>query len=473
MMEIFAAYTAQTDYEVGRVLDALDEIGQMHNTLVFWMIGDNGGSMEGTLNGCFNEFHEANGADESTAFLIKHLDELGGPKSNNHYPVGWAWAMNTPFQWGKQVASHFGGTRNPLVIAWPDRIKDAGGMRTQFHHVIDISPTILEAAHIPQPEEVNGVKQKPIEGVSMVYSFESPTATGTRHIQYFEMFGNRALYEDGWIAAARHGIPWIVRGGATGDFDHDKWELYNLAEDFSEANDLSAKYPDKLKELQDDFWVEAQKYNVFPLDDRFAERLDPSLRPSLIAGRTDFTYYPGAIAIPESSAANTKNTSYTITAVIDAPQGGADGVLVAEGGVAGGYAFYIKDGKPIYEYNYVGQTHTKIASSKPLSPGAATIRVDFKYDGGGLGKGGNISLFINGEKVGEGRVDKTELARFGTENFDIGMDNGSPVSEDYESPFAYQGAIKTIKIKIQPSTLSTSDQQKVSRAERAAAMAIQ
>jgi len=445
LMEIFAAYTAQTDYEVGRVLDALEQIGQMRNTLTIWSIGDNGGSMEGGLNGCFNEFHEANGAEESTEFLLQHIDELGGPRSNNHFPVGWAWAMNTPFQWGKQVASHFGGTRNPLVIAWPDRIKDAGGIRTQFHHVIDISPTVLEAARIPQPAEVNGVKQKPIEGVSMVYSFDDPEAAGRRRVQYFEMFGNRALYEDGWIAAARHGIPWVVSGGSTGDFDHDRWELYDLAADFSEANDLSAEHPEKLRELQDAFWVEAEKYDVLPLDDRFAERLDPSLRPSLIAGRTHFTYYPGAV-IPESSAANTRNTSHTITATIEAPQGEADGVLVAEGGVAGGYALYIKDGEPVYEYNYVGQTRTRVASSKALSPGPATIRLEFRYDGGGLGKGGTATLFIDDEQVGSGRIERTEIARFGTENFDVGRDAGSPVSEAYRPPFAYAGKIRQVDI---------------------------
>jgi hypothetical protein len=371
------------------------------------------------------------------------------------------------------VASHFGGTRNPLVIAWPDRIKDAGGIRTQFHHVIDISPTVLEAARIPQPVEVNGVKQKPIEGDSMIYSFEAPKAAGTRQVQYFEMFGNRAVYKDGWMAATRHGIPWVVRGGSTGDFDHDKWELYNLANDFSQANDLAAKHPEKLKELQDAFWIEAKKYNVLPLDDRFAERLDPRLRPNLLAGRTRFTYYSGAIAIPESSAANTKNTSHTITATIEAPPGVADGVLVAEGGVAGGYALYIKEGRPVYEYNYVGQTRTKISSSKVLSPGPATIHLEFKYDGGGLGKGGTATLFINDEKVGAGRIEKTEIARFGTENFDVGMDAGSPVSEDYRPPFAYDGKIKQVEINLAPSGLSRSDRESVDDRERRVALGMQ
>ena len=473
LMEVFAAYTAQTDYEVGRVLDALEEVGQLHNTLIFWEVGDNGASMEGTLGGAFNELGTLQGIQEDLAFLNRHIDELGSAKASNHIPVGWAWAVNAPFQWGKQVASHFGGTRNPLVIAWPDRIKNAGGIRTQFHHVIDISPTILEAAHIPQPDEVNGVKQKPIEGVSMVYSFDDPNAKGTRPIQYFEMFGNRALYKDGWIATARHGrLPWVTMGGSTGDFDHDKWELYNLAEDFSESNDLSAKYPEKLKELQDAFWVEAKKYNVLPLDDRFAERGDPNLRPSLLAGRTDFTYYSGASRIPEPSAVNTKNTSHTITATIDVPKGAADGVLVAEGGSAGGYTLYIKDGKPVYEYNFMAHERTKAASPKPLSPGANVIRFEFQYDGG-MGKGGTATRLVNDKKVAETRIDKTVPARFGPESFDVGMDNGSPVSEDYEPPFAYAGTIKKIEINIKPSSLSASDREKIRNDERAAAIGME
>ena len=370
------------------------------------------------------------------------------------------------------MASHLGGTRNPLVIAWPDRIKDAGGIRTQFHHVIDISPTIFEAAKLPEPTEINGVKQKPIEGVSMMYSFDDPKATSPRHIQYFEMLGNRALYKDGWIATARHGrLPWVTAGGSTGDFDSDKWELYDLANDFSEANDVSAKYPQKLKELQDAFWVEAKKYNVLPLDDRFSERGDPSLRPSLIAGRTDFAYYPGAVFILEPSAANTKNTYHTITATIEVPQGGADGVLVAEGGAAGGYTLYIKDGKPIYEYNYFAHEQYKVASSETLSPGPAVIRVDFKYDGG-IGKGGTLSLFINDKKVGEARIDKTCPSRFGAESFDVGMDNGSPVSENYRPPFVYAGTIKKVEIHLAPS-LSASEQRTVRYSELRAIMGIE
>jgi arylsulfatase len=474
MMEVFAAFTAQTDYEVGRILDALEEVGQLNNTLVMWEVGDNGASMEGTLSGAFNDLATLQGIPEDPAFLLQHIDELGSAKASNNIPVGWAWAVNTPFQWGKQVASHFGGTRNPLVIAWPDRIKDAGGLRTQFHHVIDIAPTILEAAGLPQPMVVNGVKQKPIEGTSMLYSFDDPTAKSPRHIQYFEMFGNRALYKDGWIATARHGrLPWVARGGATGEFDRDTWELYDLANDFSEANDVSAQYPRKLKELQNDFWTEARKYNVFPLDDRFAERGDPRLRPSLIAGRTDFTYYSGANRIPEPSAANTKNKSHTITATIEVPRGGADGVLVAEGGEAGGYTLYIKDGKPVFEYNYMAHERYKVASSETLSPGLVRIRVDFTYDGGGIGKGGTAILLVNDKTVGEGRIAKSVPGRFGPETFDVGMDNGSPVSEDYQSPFAYAGTIKQVEIHIAPSALSASDQTKIHNTERRAAMAIE
>jgi arylsulfatase len=308
----------------------------------------------------------------------------------------------------------------------------------------------------------------------MVYSFDQPRATGTRHIQYFEMMGNRALYKDGWIATARHGrLPWVTMGGGTGDFDHDTWELYKLPDDFSEANDVAAKYPQKLRELQNDFWVEAKKYNVLPLDDRFAERGDPSLRPSLIAGRTDFTYYPGATRIPEPSAANTKNTSHTIIATIDVPQGGADGVLVAEGGAAGGYTLYIKDGKPVFEYNYMAHERYKVASSETVFPGSTRIRVDFRYDGGGVGKGGTATLSINDRKVGEGRIEKTCPSRFGPETFDVGMDNGSPVSENYQPPFAYAGTIKKVEIHLAPSGLSASEKKNVRIAERKAAMAIE
>ena len=447
LMEKFAAYTSQTDHLVGRVLDSLRDIGQLDNTLVIWEIGDNGSSMEGALNGTFNEMIGINGVPEDISFAVKHIDEIGGPNAYNHFPVGWAWAMNTPFQWGKQIASHFGGTRNPVVISWPNRIKDKGGVRTQFHHVIDLVPTILEAAHITAPTELNGVKQKPIEGVSMMYSFDDAKAKGQRPTQYFEMFGNRALYHEGWIAVCRHGrLPWENIGSY--DFNKDTWELYNVEQDFSEANDVAAQNPDKLKQLQDLFLVEAKKYNVLPLDDRFIERANPDLRPSLIEGRTSFTYFAGATRIPESSAANVKNKSHTIVATVDMPKQGGDGVLVAVGGIVGGYALYLRDRKPIYEYNWFGQARYRIASSESLPAGPATVRVEFVSDGG-FGKGGNVELYVNDKKVGQGRVDKTIPGRYSAdETFDIGMDTGTPVGTAYKSPNAFTGTLKKVTINL-------------------------
>jgi arylsulfatase A-like enzyme len=472
LMEAFAAYTAQTDYEVGRVLDEIDRIGQTDNTLVIWEIGDNGSSMEGSLHGLFNEMVGLGGLTEDPHVLIQHLDDIGGPKSYNHFPVGWAWAMNTPFQWGKQVASHFGGTRNPVVISWPERIKKVGEVRSQFHHCIDLVPTILEAAKIAQPTDVNGVKQKPIEGVSMVYSFDDADAKGTRGTQYFEMFGNRGVYHDGWVAACRHGrLPWENAGSAS--WDKDVWELYDVAHDFSESNNLAEREPARLKELQELFWKEAEKYQVLPLDDRFIERADPSLRPSLIAGRTSFTYFSGANRIPESSSPNIKNKSHKITATIDVPKDGpTDGALVAAGGVVGGYGLYVRNGKPTYEYNFFNLERYKVAGPDKLEPGRATIRVDFKYDGGGLGKGGVVTLFVNDKQVAQGRVEKTVPARFSAdETFDIGIDTGSPISNDYESPFNYSGTIEKVVIDLETGKLSSLDEETVRRAEKKARLA--
>jgi len=470
LMETFAAFTAQTDHEVGRIVDSIRDIGQLDNTLIMWEIGDNGASMEGTLDGVFNEMVSLNGQQEDTAYILQHLDEIGGPKSYNHFPVGWAWAMNTPFQWGKQVASHFGGTRNPLVVSWPARIKATGEVRTQFHDVIDVAPTLLEAAGVSEPVEVNGVWQKPIEGVSMVYSFDDAKAKSHHGTQYFEMFGNRALYHDGWIAVCRHGrLPWVTAGSF--DFADDVWELYNIDEDFSEANDLAAKYPEKLRELQDLFWQEAAKYNVLPLDDRFAERADPSLRPSLIAGQTHFTYFSGAHRIPESSSANIKNKSHVITAYVDSP---GNGVLVAAGGTVAGYTLFVKDGKPTYEYNWFGMKRYRVTGSEPLPEGKSTIRVEFKYDGGGLAKGGTVTMFVNDTKVGEGRVDQTVYARFSAdETFDTGLDEGSPVSDLYQSPFPFTGTLKQIEIDIAPTKFGAIDQEQIDKAAAATAVSVE
>jgi arylsulfatase len=465
LMEAFAGYTAQTDHEVGRVIQAVEDMGQLDNTLIFWEIGDNGASMEGTLNGVFNEMSSLNGLPEDTAFALKHIDEIGGPSAYNHYPVGWAWAMNTPFQWGKQVASHLGGVRNPLVVSWPKRIKDVGGVRTQFHHCIDLVPTILDAAGIPEPTSVNGVTQKPIEGVSMAYSFADAKAKSPRKTQYFEMFGNRAVYDDGWIATCRHGrLPWENAGSY--DFDKDVWQLYNLDDDFSEFNDQAAKNPAKLKELQDLFWIEATKYNVLPLDDRFIERADPAMRPSLIEGRTKFTYFPGVRRVPESSSPNVKNKSHTISVDVEVPKEGADGVLVAAGGNVGGYALFVKDGVPTYEYNYFTVERFKIAGKDKLTPGKHTVRFEFKYDGGGVGKGGTGTIFVDDREVAKGRVERTILGRFSAdETFDTGEDTGSPVSDSYKSPFRFTGTIRKIDIDLSPEKLGAADLQKLRKAE--------
>ncbi len=470
LMEAFAAYTAQTDYDVGRVIDAIEEIGQLDNTLIIWEIGDNGASMEGTPLGVLNENTVLNGVKEDPSHVLQHINEIGGPRAYNHYPVGWAWAMNTPFQWGKQIASHLGGVRNPVVISWPRRIKDHGGVRTQFHHVIDIAPTILDVVGIPEPAEVNGVPQKPIEGVSMAYSFDEPQAKSPRKMQYFEMLGTRAIYDNGWIACTRHGhIPWELTFPP--DFSKDIWELYNLDEDFSEANDLSAKYPDKLHYLQDLFWVEAAKYNVLPLDDGTVTRADPHLRPSLIEGRTKFTYFSGARRIPESSAVNLKNKSYVITAEVHVPRKGAEGVLVAAGGTAGGYSLYVKDSKPVYEYNWFLQERYKISSSEKLPVGPSIIRFEFTHDGG-FGKGGRGKLYINDKKVGEGRIENTIPVRYSAEEtFDTGCDTGSPVSDSYEAPFTFTGTLKKVEIDITPTKLSSVEQDTLDELNKAAVRA--
>jgi arylsulfatase len=457
LMEIFAGFMAQTDFEIGRIVDDLQETGQLDNTLIFYIAGDNGASVEGGINGNFNDMAARQGVIDPIPTLVKKIPEMGGPASDPHYPIGWAWAGNTPFQWGKQIASHLGGTRDPMVVYWPNRIKDRGGIRTQFHHVIDVAPTILEAAGIPQPTEVNGVQQKPIEGVSMVYTFDDANAPDRRTTQYFEMMANRAIYQDGWMAGARSGsLPWIRSGGAP-DFAAQPWELYHLADDYSEGRNLAQSNPDKLKELENLFQTEGNKYQVFPLDPRYAERYDPKLRPSLHEGQTKFSFRPGAIRIPEGVAPNTKNTSHVITATVDMPKGGASGVLVAEGGPPGGWSLYVRNGKPAYAYNYFGMKLTTIASPEALPAGRSVIKFEFVYDGGGLGKGATGRLFINDRKVASGRIPQTEPVKFSVdETFDVGEDAGAPAA-DYESPFAFTGSIKQVDIDVAPQNLTDAD----------------
>jgi arylsulfatase A-like enzyme len=453
LMENYAGFGEYADHEIGRLVDSLKQAGVYDNTIAIYIAGDNGMSAEGGLDGTLNEIAVFNGVADTTANIRAHLDEVGGPNSFPHIPVRWALAGDTPFQWTKQVASHYGGTRNGMVISWPVRIKDAGGIRPQWHHVIDITPTILEAAKLPQPNFVNGIKQKRMEGVSMVYTFTDPKAPTRHRTQYFEMFGNRGIYHDGWTAVTRHSIPWDV-AGTPPKFSADKWELYNTNDDFSQSQDLAAKNPDKVKDLQQLFLAEAEKYNVLPLDDRRIERFVPTLagRPSLMWGRTSVTLYPGMNAMMENATLDVKNRSHTITAEIKVPQGGGEGVIIAQGGRFGGWTLYMKGGKLKYCYNWLNRDRYTVESNDPLPTGKATVKLEFKYDGGGLGKGGTAALYVNGQKVGEGRIDKTHPFIFSAdETEDVGEDLGTPVTEDYkEGDNKFTGTIEKITLAVTP-----------------------
>jgi arylsulfatase len=448
LMENYTAYLEYTDAQIGRVVDAVAASGELENTLIIYIVGDNGASAEGGLEGTVNGIASINGVQLGLPGLLAKYDEIGGPETEPHIPVGWTLAVNTPFQWTKQIASHFGGTRNPMVISWPKRITDKGGLRPQFHHIIDVVPTILEAAGVPQPRVVNGVTQKPVEGMSMSYTFGSATAPGRRRVQYFELLGNRAIYKDGWMAATRHGIPWKTAGQDT-SFDADVWELYNIDQDFSQATDIAAQNPAKLKELRAAFDVEARKYNVLPLDDRFAQRLDTSLRPNALAGLKSFTYGPGVGYVNESSFFNTHNVPFSVTAEIDSTSGATDGVLAAIGGKTSGWSLYVKDGRPTFYYNFFDVAGYRVQSSAPLPQGKSTVRVELTPEEQGHGKPATVKLLVNGKEVGSGRVEKTVPAGYGAEGFDVGMDNISPVSPDYKSPFAFGGKIVGVTIAVE------------------------
>jgi arylsulfatase A-like enzyme len=451
MMEVFAAFTDQTDYEMGRLLEVVRALPDADNTLIFYEVGDNGSSAEGGLVGLLNENSFFNNVPEKLEDNLKHIDELGGPKHFNHFPAGWAWAMNTPFQWTKQIASHLGGVRNPIAVSWPARIKDAGGVRHQFHHVIDIAPTIYEAVGIPFPEVLDGVAQKPIEGTSMVYSFDSADAPGRRRTQYFEMFINRGIYHDGWWAASRVNVPW-EGSAAPANPDTAVWELYNLEEDFTQANDLAASNAAKLRELQDLWWTEAARYSVLPLDGRKTERLNGELqgRPSMTGGRTSFTYYPGVEALPAGSAPNVLNKSFTITANVETGSGASDGAILSLGGGDGGYGLYVQNGRPVFTGNFLSRSITRVASTELLPPGKAEVRAEFRYDGGGLGKGGTMVLFVNGQQVGQGRIEQTQGITLGLGGtLDIGEDTGSAVDDAYTPPFKFGGKIEQVTVDLQ------------------------
>src|SRR5262252_9450965 len=406
------------------------------------------------------------------------IDELGGPKTYNHYPVGWAHAMDSPMQWTKQVASHFGGTRNGLAISWPARIKDKGSLRTQFCHVIDIVPTIYEALGIKPPKVIEGTPQKPIEGTSLVYTFDNAKAPERHTVQYFELTGNRAIYKDGWMASTTPlRAPWVTFGGAASPDDF-KWELYNIKEDFSQANNLAASNPAKLKELQAAFDIEAKKYNVYPLDSSFAERADPAIRPSLSRGRNQFTYYPGMIRIPEGSAPDFKNRSWAIAAEVVIPDSGtASGVLATMGGRFGGWGLFLQDSKPTFAYALSNQPEHKfrISSDKPLPPGPHVVRVGFAYEGGSIGKGATATLFVDGQPVAEGKIPQTIRVRFSLdETFDIGMDTGTPVVEDYvdKMPFAFTGTLKKFVVILEPEKLTPEERKTLREAEAKAYMGV-
>jgi len=452
-MEIYAGFMEYTDHYVGLLLDSLRTTGLLDDTLVFLIIGDNGASAEGTLNGTYNEMINFNGAAalETPEFLMERLDKLGGPESYNHYAVGWAHAMDTPYQWTKQVASHWGGTRNGTIVHWPKRIKAKGELRWQFHHVIDVAPTILEAAGLPEPLSVNGIQQKPIEGVSMMYTFNDPKAPDRHETQYFEMFGNRGIYHKGWTAVTKHKTPWILIGEKTVPFDDDNWELYDTTKDWSQANDVAKQMPEKLHELQRMWLIEATRYNVLPLDDRTAERMDPDTagRPVLIKGNTQLLF--GSMGrLSENSIINIKNKSHSVTALIEVPQSGAEGVIIAQGGNIGGWSLYVKDGKLKYCYNLLGIQYYYVEGQAAIPPGKHEVRMDFKYAGGGLGKGGKVSLFIDGKKDGDGTVAATAPMVFSADDgCDVGEDTGAPVSQDYgPRGNAFTGRVKGVQIAI-------------------------
>lgn len=449
-MEVFAAYGEYADSEIGRVIQAIDDLGQLDNTLVFYIVGDNGASAEGTMNGLFNEMTYFNGVPESVAEILKHIDDLGSPKSYGHYAAGWAVAGDTPFTWTKQVAGTYGGCRNGMVVHWPKRIRTKGEVRSQWHHVIDVAPTILEAAGLPEPTSVNGNVQTPIQGVSMVYSFDDPSAASTHKTQYFEIFGNRGIYHDGWLAHTVHRAAWESKPRRP--LLQDEWELYHVAEDFSSANNVADENPAKLKELQDLFLLEAIENQVLPLDDRFMERTNAALvgRPDLMAGRTSLTVFEGMSGMSENVFINAKNRSHTITADVEIPEGGANGVILAQAGRFGGWSFYLKDGKPTYAYNFLGLETTKVGSATPVAPGKATIRFDFKYDGGGIGKGGTATILVNGKKVAEGRLERTQGYAFSAdEGADVGEDGETAVSDDYpQGDNKFTGKIHNVVIEL-------------------------
>lgn len=449
--EVFAAFVEYTDHEIGRLLKAVEETGQLDNTLVFYIAGDNGTSAEGGMSGMFNEYTYFNGVQEKVSDMLEHIDRWGAPETYPHMAAGWAVAFNSPFTWVKQVASSFGGTRVGMVTSWPKGIKAKNELRTQFSHVIDIAPTVLEAIGLPEPKVVNGTPQVPMEGISLADTFDDANAKERHTTQYFEIAGNRGIYHDGWLAGTIHKAPWAAEPERS--LEDDVWELYDVRADFSLANDLAAQNPEKLKELQALFLIEAEKHYVLPIDDRFLVRALAAKvgRPDLFAGRSSLTLAEGMTGMMENAFITVKNRSKTITAEVEVPEGGGNGAVIVQGGRFGGWALYVKDGVPAYDYNFLGMMRSTIAATKPLAPGKATIRFEFAYDGGGLGKGGTGTLFVNDEKVGEGRIEHTQPMIFAAdETADVGIDLGTPVVEAIgaEHKSRFTGKIPKVTVEV-------------------------
>jgi len=454
MMEVFAAYGAHVDHHMGRIVEAVKQLPDAENTIVIYIAGDNGSSAEGGIEGSINENLFFNGFPEKWEDNLKVIDELGGPKHFNHFPSAWAHAMDTPFQWTKQVASHFGGTRNPMIVSWPAKIKDRGGLREQFVHTIDIVPTLYEVIGIRPPTVLNGVEQKPIEGISFAYTFDDTKAKGRRTTQYFELGANRGMYHNGWMASATSFAPW--QPNRTGfDPDKQKWELYNIDQDFSQSEDLASANPQKLRELQDLWWVEAAKHDVLPLDWRGVERLNAELmgRPDLAGHRKTFTYYPGQVGLSNDAAPRILNKSWTLTAEIEVPDTSTEGMIVTHGGLVGGYGLYLREGKPVFVYNYLGLDRPTLAGKAPLPKGYVKLVVDFQYEGkeGERGRPARVALSVNGVKVAEERLERTIPLQISLgEGLDIGMDVGSAVDFTYKLPFTYTGKIEKVTVELKP-----------------------
>ncbi len=450
-MEVYAGFLEHTDHHVGRLIDALADLEVLDDTIVYYIIGDNGASAEGTMNGAFNELANFNGmaALETPEFMLSKMDSFGGPDSYNHYSVGWAWANDTPFQWTKQVASHWGGTRNGTIVHWPNGIQQPGGLRSQFTHVIDLAPTILEAAGLPEPTMVNGVLQSPMEGTSMLYSFNEGDAPERHDLQYFEMFANRGIYHQGWSAVTKHKTPWVMVGGVLPAFDDDVWELYDGNSDYSQARNLAADNPEKLAELQRLWLIEATKYNVLPLDDRSMERAvaESAGRPTLIHGNSQL-FFAGMGRLSENSVVNIKNKSFSVTAEVEVPDGGVEGVIIAQGGRFGGWALYLKEGKAKFVYNVLGIHEFTTEAETPIPAGTHQVRMEFAYDGGGLAKGGDVTLYYDGDGVGTGRVQITQPMVFSAdETTDIGYESGTTVTPDYTPATSrFTGRINWVQI---------------------------